>query len=249
MKHVIAKLTNEEKESLVSDFLKSIGERLRDKRVLKSLSQADLADCLSIDQSTLSKYENGDRDMQISLLPLFSVYCKFPLYDLFPKDESQFILDVFSKAVTITVARKKRQEAKQYVTKHTDKKVLKGQVYEVDGEEVFEPVIKKSKSKTLRMQYKDAERHTEYSPYTDVEFCDFVKNNALLNSILDAGNLLMQIDDKPHKDTLKGAIADYIIDELIINQVAHRGSKESERRAYAYYRRLYQIMMNTPNSR
>ena len=44
------------------------------------------------------------------MLPLFSVYCKFPLCDLFPQDESKTILDTFAAAVSITVERKKRQE-------------------------------------------------------------------------------------------------------------------------------------------
>ena len=48
--------------------------------------------------------------MQISMLPRFSVYCKFPLCDLFPQDESKTILDAFAAAVSITVERKKRQE-------------------------------------------------------------------------------------------------------------------------------------------
>ena len=242
MKHKITKLTPIETQLMVDDFLKSIGTRLKNKRTIKSVSQEELANCLDIDQSTLSKYEKGSRDMPISLLPKFSTYCKFPLYELFPKDESQHILETFSKAVEITVERRKRHIEKQTITA-TDK-VLKGQVYDIDGKEIFEPIVKKTGSKSLRMRYKDAEMHTEFSPYTESEFCDFVKNNALLNSVLDAGNLLMQIDDKPHKDTLKGAIADYIIDELIINQVAHRGSEESERRAYAYYRELYQLFLN-----
>lgn len=48
--------------------------------------------------------------MQISMLPRFSVYCKFSLCDLFPQDESKTILDAFAAAVSITVERKKRQE-------------------------------------------------------------------------------------------------------------------------------------------
>lgn len=52
------------------------------------------------------------------------------------------------------------------------------------------------------------------------------------------------------KETLKGAVADYIVDELVINQVAHKHPDEVSRRAYAYYRMLYQrIQDGTKNDR
>lgn len=78
-----------------------LGEHLKAKRTRINLSQEELAECLETDQTTLSKYENGTRDMNVSLLPLYSVYCNFPVYELFFKDESDIILDVFAKAVTI----------------------------------------------------------------------------------------------------------------------------------------------------
>ena len=97
-------------EKLKTGFKKNLGRRLEEKRKILNLTQAELADCLDMNRADLSKYENGDRDLHVSMLPLFSAYCKFPLSDLFLEDESQAILDTFSSAVIITVERKNRQE-------------------------------------------------------------------------------------------------------------------------------------------
>ncbi|MCR5097950.1 MAG: helix-turn-helix domain-containing protein [Lachnospiraceae bacterium] len=115
MYKTITKLTDEQKKDLISEFLTNLGNRIKARRVRRSLSQTELANCLDLDRTTLSKYESGDRDMQVSMLPLISTYCNFPLYELFPRDESQSILDTFAKAVSIVVERKKRQEKMQKI--------------------------------------------------------------------------------------------------------------------------------------
>lgn len=256
---VTRKLSDEQTKKLVEDFLYKLGDRLRIKRNKINLTQAELSKCIDISQSELSKIESGQSDPNVSVLPLYSTYCNFPMYELFPREESQFILDTFAKAVTITVERRKRQQTlqhkkdliKQQAQKDGTERVLKAQVYDVNGQEVYEPVAQKPTNKSLREQYKDAEMHTEFQPYNEMEFCDFVRNKdtELLESVLNAGQFLKQIENVPHKETLRGALADYIVDELVINQVAHKGSDEVSRRAYAYYRMLYQQRMNdSPNN-
>lgn len=254
MYKTITKLTNEQKDTLISGFLAKLGKRLESKRLRLNLSQSELADCLDIDRTTISRYENGTRDMQVSLLPLFSTYCKFPMCELFPKDESQEILDTFSTAVSITAERKKRQEELRQkksdeleIRKQKGQKILKGQVFDVDGMEVYEPVPPRLVSKSLRDRYKDAEMHTEYGPYSEAEFCDFVraKGDILVDAVMYAGQFLKQIEEQPHKETLRGMIADYIVDELVINEVAQKHPDEVSRRAYAYYRLLYHQNMDS----
>lgn len=176
-------------------------------------------------------------------------------YELFPRDESQEILDTFASAVSITVERKKRQEelrqkksdVKAVLKQQGQEKILKAQVFDVNGKEVYEPVPVKLTSKSLRDKYKDAEMHTEYGPYSETEFCNFVKgqDEMIVDSVMYAGQFLKQIEELPHKDTLRGMIADYIVDELVINQVAHKHPDEVSRRAYAYYKMLYQNQMNS----
>ena len=250
MKHTITKLTPLETQSMVCDFLKNLGGRLKDKRTHINLSQEELAYCLDIDQTTLSKYESGDRDMQISLLPQFSTYCKFPIYELFPKEESEFILDVFSKAVTITVNRKQRQielQSRRNATIQTEEKILKAQIFDVNGQEVYEPVSQKNTNKSIRERYRHAEIDTPARPYSEQEFCNYVtsKDITTYNSIVDAGQFLIQLESASRKDTLKNNVADYIIDELVINQLTGKKTSEESARIYAYYQRLYNYKMNT----
>ena len=246
MQKTITKLTNEQTNTMVSDFLTRLGKRLEFKRKQHNLSQTELADCLEIDRTTLSKYENGTRDMQISMLPLFSTYCKFPIYELFPRDESQAILDMFASAVSVTVERKVRQEKKkadQLITPFTSKKSLKGQVYEVDGVEVFEPAKhREAAPKSQKAKYKDAEMNTDYKPCTDEEFCDYVRmhDNEEIDRFLTAGEFLKQLQEAPSKDSLKGAIADYIIDGLVVSEMSKPFQDPIVQRVYAYYKAMYQ---------
>ncbi|MCR5097949.1 MAG: hypothetical protein K6B14_03275 [Lachnospiraceae bacterium] len=57
--------------------------------------------------------------------------------------------------------------------------------------------------------------------------------------VVSAGQFLRQIEDQTGNETLKGMIADYIVDELIIESVARKHPDEASKRAYAYYRELY----------
>lgn len=246
MYKTITKITTEQKSRLISDFLKKLGRRLVAKRLDQGLKQGELAECLGIDHSTLSNYEHGKSDMNVSMLPLFSTYCKFPMYELFPKEESQAILDTLAKSVSITVDRKKRQEERRRKKEDKPKdqkkpkKILKGQVYDIDGQEVFEPVQRKE-GKSLREQYKDAEVDIVDQPFTEAEFQNFVieQKEDLVESMVSAGQFLRQIEKMPNKETLKCMIADYIVDELIIESVSQDRQDSAARRAYAYYRKLY----------
>lgn len=62
MYKITSRLSNAQKNELVSGFLKRLGERLASKRSIQSISQQELAECLDINRSTLSKYESGDKD-------------------------------------------------------------------------------------------------------------------------------------------------------------------------------------------
>lgn len=248
MKKTVTKLTSEQKKELVSNFLKKLGNRLAFKRNKMNLSQSDLADCLDIDRSTLSKYESGSRDMQVSMLPLLSAYCKFPLYELFPRDESQEILDTFSKAVSITVDRKKRKEElqKEGNSDPSSRNHMASYVCEGDIEEMFALTDPEAQYKSSKEMYKDAEMSGKYRPFSEEEFYDFVQtqDRNVVDSVISAGEFLEKIEDIPHKDALKYAVADYIIDELVINQVT-QDSNEINCRAYAYYKLLYHNKMDS----
>ena len=248
MDKTITKLSAEQTRSLVKDFLENLGRRIERKREIRNLSQSELSECLNIDRTTLSRYENGERDMPVSTLPLLSTYCKFPLYELFPKEDSRAILDTFAKAVSITVNRKKRHDTLRQVKKDKaeylreigHERVLKGQVYEIDGKEIFEPVPPK-KQKSLREQYKDAEVQTNYRAFSEKEFYNYVieQKPEIADSISAAGQFLEQIEGLANKETLKGMVADYIVDGIVIDSVSKERPDELSKRAYAYYQQLY----------
>ncbi len=231
----VTKLTNEQKNNIISDFLTKFGNRLKEKRRKKGLSQNDLAYCLDIDRTTLSKYETGNRDMQVSMLPLLSAYCDFPLNELFPKDESKILLDAFARAVAIKVDRKKRQEEMRQKR---------------SAGSAAEPTCQK-KQKTLRDQYKDAEKNIECTPYTETEFKSFVieMKACYIAPIITAGQFLKQIENQPNKETLKVMVADYILDSIVIEGVVTKNPDEASRRAYAYYRKLFhEELSKEPNA-
>ena len=130
MYKTVTKLSDKQKDELITHFLEKIGSRLKNEREKHSIAQTDLAYCLD-----------------------------------------------FSAAVSITVDRKERQkerrrkrDAKQATIKMAgQEKVLKGQIYDVNEEEVYEPVepeTEKMIMKSPRELYKDAEIHTELTPPT-----------------------------------------------------------------------------------
>lgn len=248
-KHV-EKLSKEQSNSIVQTFLQSFGERLKFRRKKVNLSQDELADCLDLEASTLSKYESGTRDMQVSLLPLISVYCDFPMYELFPKEESACILDVFAHAVRITVDRHKRQSEYRARRKENAElkklmgkgKELKGYVYDVDGHEVYEPAASRSNGKTAsKERYRSASVEPDMPPYSEQSFCNFIKNEIpdSIQPVMDAGQFLNSVDGMPKKEGLREAVADYIVDELVINHISAGHYDERIGRMYAYYYELY----------
>ena len=251
---VRTKLTEVQTKQLVEDFLYKLGEKLRIKRTRINLTQTELANSISMSQSEISKIENGQADANVSILPLYSVYCNFPMYELFPRDESQAILDSFSKAVAVTAQRKKRQlSAKQQKEsidttlpkKTKSEKVLKARIYDVDGEEVYEGVPESTSGYTMREQYRDASIYTDADPVTAEEFCQYARelDQETIDSTVYAGRLLFQFEMTPRKETMKGMLADYIVDEILITPLLN-SRKNQHLRLYAYYKKLYDMEFN-----
>lgn len=250
MQKHIEKLTKAQSDGIVQTFLRSFGERLKSRRKRVNVSQEEPAECPGLDASTLSKYESGTRDMQISLLPLTSIYCDFPMYELFPREESRSILDVFESAVRVTVERHKRQA--KYRIRHKKAgsgagagnscRELKGHVYEVDGHEVFEPASEhKRERNSLKERYRNISIDVDVPPCSGQEFCAYVKRDApdAIQPVMDAGQLLNSVRDVPGKNGLRDPVADYIIDETVINRIAGDAGDERSKRMYAFYHELY----------
>lgn len=59
------------------ESLKTIGERLRKNRKSKHFSQEEVAKCIEVDHTTISRYENGVIDIPVSTLIDISNLCGF----------------------------------------------------------------------------------------------------------------------------------------------------------------------------
>jgi len=57
----------------------SIGEKIKELRTDKNLSQAKLAEILEIDKSTIAKYETGEREPKFFILCKIADFFKMPL--------------------------------------------------------------------------------------------------------------------------------------------------------------------------
>lgn len=79
------------------------------------------------------------------------------------------------------------------------------------------------------------------TPCSGKEFCEYVKTDTpdVVQPVMDAGQLLNSIKDAPRKNGLRDSVADYIVDETVINRIARDSDDEQSKRMYAYYCELY----------
>lgn len=230
-----SKLSAEEQEQKVAAFLKELGLRLKQKRKAQNISQLDPSDHIGKDDSSCSKYESGKTDIPASKLLLYSIYCKFRIHELFPIDESKRLYDTFDTAVRIISSRECRRKEKTITIVD---KTLTARIYEVDGKEVREEI--KHKEKIRKEKYRSAEIPTQTDPFTKEEFCDYIDqfDEETKESIIKGGAFLEKIENMPKKTTLTDNIADYIVDETVVNRASVNHPDDAAKRAYAYYKQL-----------
>ncbi len=244
MAKIVRKLTDEQMKQLRSDFRNDIGMRLRSKREQRNMSLDELSEGMPVSEAALSKHENGKTEMPISYLPLYSLYCDFELRDLFPKDEMGTLLGAIKKSITIMSEyneRKRKKKDKGIIRDQSDK-ILQARIYVQDGVEVREEV--KTRIETRKEMYRSADMPAEAEPFSDEEFAEYLKtfDSDIRDSLYSAGVFLERIIDEPRKDTLRKAVVDYIVDEVIINRVSDKYAGETAKRAYAYYKRWTEYM-------
>ena len=66
-----------------------VGTWLREKRKAKGLSQAELADIMGVEHTTISKVEAGKWAISIDMLALFCEHLEYPLDEIFVIDQNQ----------------------------------------------------------------------------------------------------------------------------------------------------------------
>jgi len=140
------------------------------------------------------------------------------------------------------------KEQKMYQGIYGKDKVLKAQIFEIDGKE--ERVDVKVKEKSKRDRYRDTDIDVKKEPLSDKEFIQYIENMkdrmpAGTQSLIDAGIFLKSISDMPQKNTLKGIVADYILDEMVIEYVAGNENDTFAQKVYAYYKKMMdQLVQN-----
>ena len=230
-------MTPEEKQLVRENFLIDFGRYISRKRLNKNISMEDLAEFIGVSQSTLSRYENGKSDMNISNIPLLSLYCDFALDKCFSSLDVHKVLDSFREIVNIKRTRYKREKDKGQVD--FPKKTLKAQIFDIDGKEVIEYTKPKAiEQMSIREQFSRAVVDLSVEPYTHEEFMEYLRveeDGCLLDMMDGAWKILAYIGDMPRKEQIKAQIADFVIDNVIIEKIIDSDC-EAAKRAYMYYK-------------
>lgn len=240
MKYKIDKTDTTPIGKLRTEFLIQLGLKIRKYREKKNIAQVDLAKCLGISDSSLSDYENGVEDMKISHLPVISLYCDVPMARLLPSEEMREFISSVSIAVDIT---RKRYERKNKA-KPDNKRKLISRTFEENGMEYTVPTYERNKQPGIKEQYRRGILESDAEPLSGKEFYDYIKKKKpeLVGVILDAGNLLKDLENIPQTETIKGYVADFIVDKVFLIETASKNKDDSydlqHQRVYAYYKTL-----------
>lgn len=231
-------LEPEQENTIKKNYLHHVGSIIRRRRERVNLSQEDLSTALHISRSTLSVYENGGGDMSVALLPLISIYCKFPMSD-YNDVSMDHMVSAFSSVAEVTRRKYQRSQLRE---NYKSRRRLKAYIYEEDGMDTVEYLSRKKKGKTMREKLACGEiEFPDVKPFSTDEFGDFLvdeRNNGV-GMLGAAGVMLDYLSDIPHKETVRACICDFVIGNVIVEPLIQDDS-ETNRRAYMYYRSLIQ---------
>lgn len=243
----MAILTKEQEKNIISDFLRKLGNKVRQKREKKNISQKELADFLHIDRSVLSKYENGQTDMVVSKLPMISLYCDFPLKDYFDDELQQTISQTVKEMARLVQTKYKTKDARKAhrdAVKEAQMEFLVGFVYEKDGvrytkEKIGSDVVQPKPMSDYEICMRgDYYTNSNVVPFDEQDFIVYLEGEPLLLEILQTGRKMIDCMGNDTKETrLKTSISEYVIGEVFIEKVIKQESWDALR-AYAYYKKM-----------
>ena len=243
----MAILTKEQEENIISDFLIKLGNKVRQKREMKNISQKELSDFLHIDRSVLSKYENGQTDMTVSKLPMISLYCDFPLKDYFDEELQHTISQAVKEMVRLVQIKYKTKDARKAhrdALKETQTEFLVGFVYEKDGvrytkDKIIPDVVKSKPMSDYEIFMRgDYLTNSNVVPFDDQDFMIYLEGEPLLLEVMQTGSKMIScIGNNKREIRLKTSISEYVIGEVFIEKMIRQESW-SALRAYAYYKKL-----------
>lgn len=229
-------MNKEERESIREKFRRDIGNTICKKRMQKNISQKELGDFLSMNRTSISRYENGEQEISASLLPLISIYCDFSMKEYFNETFDKKICKKFRNIVREMVAqeknREKKEEKKQGNQSH--KKLIE-KVYEVDGKREVEKVPSQ-RTESYNKKMLRAEVRLSAQPFTEQEFQDYLKNEGkYLCPIIDAcSEFLDFMKDMKKKETLKNIMCEFVLREGFVKNMDE--ARTDLKRFYMYYR-------------
>lgn len=113
MEKELKRMTTEEIKQITNPFLKMVGTFIKAKREKKGYTLEELSYLLNRKKSVMSMYESGNRDINISLLPIISTYCDFELKEYFQPETIDYV-KTFKTLVSIE-KRKIEKSSKQYI--------------------------------------------------------------------------------------------------------------------------------------
>lgn len=68
--------------------MKNFGDRIKEERINRQITQKEAAEHLHMSESTLSRYENGKREVSMEVVKEFSDYYEIPIHELIDEKES-----------------------------------------------------------------------------------------------------------------------------------------------------------------
>lgn len=229
-------MKKEEKESVREEFRRDIGNTICKKRMQKNISQKELGDFLSMDRTSISRYENGEQEISASLLPLISIYCDFSMKEYFNETFDEKICEKFRNIVREMVTHEKRREKNEEKKQgnQSHKKLIE-KVYEVDGKREVEKVPSQ-RTESYNKKMLRAEVRLSAQPFTEQEFQDYLKNEGkYLCPIIDAcSEFLDFMKDMKKKETLKNIMCEFVLREGFVKNMDE--NRTDLKRFYMYYR-------------
>ncbi len=237
----MTQITDDDKDRIRKEFREEFGEYLRLKREYKNIALKEASEFIDVKESTLSRYESGEQDMKISNLPLLSLYYGFSMKACLSALHTNDTINNFSELVMI----KRRKYQRKDIIYDKDEKLIAKIYTDRSGREFKVPV---SDKRQTEYSYREKLARGEISfegveAFSPDEFFDYllkIFGEEGLELLNDSATVINYADEKSKKETLKTYLADFVIDNIIVEQILYHDS-EAARRAYMYYKRILEL--------
>lgn len=211
-------ISESQKNSIQEEFCKYVGNVIRNRRIRKNISQEELGEFVGKSKTSINQYESAKKNMKLPTLGLICYYCDLPFYQLFPRTESDILLNTFDEIVHIAMEPPR--------AKKKSNGTIVGKIVDYDGHEVYEPVIQKDSLKLSGgnsyhniFQERDDLKHKIISfdelPFTKETIKEFLFDHSDLYDLLFAALIILQGTSRKKAKALRRHLAKFVIDEFL----------------------------------